>query len=180
MKRNVISNAWALAAALRAVRYFVAAIAVTALLQANAVAQTGIPTIPTVELTEKAARDALKAYHEMRETFEGQEISDNDAKSMAQAMMLHTKAQSIVQSHGFADPNEWHTTLISFVLAYGAIREGNLEKMKTSIAQLEATPGLPEETKKQMMDQMRALIPSDNNIAVTKAVSADPDFAGGF
>ena len=67
--------------------------------------------------------------------------------------------------------------LTSFIIAHTAAVEGKMEEMKASLQQLRDTPNLPEATKEQMIAQLSALLPSEQNLAVAESVSGDPEFA---
>lgn len=147
----------------------------------NANAQTTAPSaapfLEQIELTDENAKNALRAYDELRTKYKDQVPAGSDARAFAQALMIRGVVTATLAKHGFSDTSLWYRTLISFILAHNAGVKGNLADMRKSIQQMRDTQGIPEETKQQMIAQMSALIPSEQNVAVAATVAKDPDCA---
>lgn len=137
----------------------------------------GVGILDQVELTEDDAKRALRAYIVLKEKYKDVAPAGSDAQSFAQAMMAHGALTSTLTEYGFADIQAWYRVLTSFIIAHTAAVEGKMEEMQASLQQLRDTPNLPEATKEQMIAQLSALLPSEQNLAVAEAVSADPEFA---
>ncbi len=147
-------------------------------LESQAQTTPGLGVLEQVELTEDAAKSALRAYAELKAEFKDQAPAGSDAQTFAQAMIARGTMTTALAKHGFSDVQAWYRTLTSFIIAYSAGVEGKMEDMKKSMQQLRDTPNLPEATKQQMIAQLSALLPSERNLAVAQSVSADPEFAG--
>lgn len=160
----------------------VALAAVLNLADTAAHAQSATPNMAAsalqqVELTDEAARNALRAYLELKTKYEDKAPPGSDAQALAQAMMAMGAISATLSKHGFSDTETWYRTLISFIIAHTAGVEGKMSDMQKSMQALRENTSIPEATKKQLMAQLSALLPSENNLAVAKSVSEDPEFA---
>ncbi len=144
------------------------------------VAQTdasGMPVIEQVPLTYDSAKNAMLAMRELKAAYGETAPPTSEAQAWASAMAMNAGAQAIVQNHGFDDTAHWHKTLMSFIMANLMDEEGQGGEMAQMIAQLENNDQIPESVKEQMLERFRALMPSEDNLAVARDVAADPECA---
>jgi hypothetical protein len=140
-------------------------------------AQTAAPFLEQIELTEDAAKNALRAYAQLREDYKDQAPPGSDTQAFAQALIARGAITTALAQYGFSDTDAWYRTLISFIIAHTAGVEGKLAEMRRSLQQLRDTDSIPEDMKEQMIAQLSGLIPSEHNVAVATSVAADPEFA---
>ncbi len=136
----------------------------------------GIPHIPKTELTESSAKGAIDAYLAMKEKY-GTDTPEPDMKgSAATAFTNLAGVEQIIKGQGFSDTNEWHKTLVSVAMAYGFAKDGKQGEIDESIAKLKNNPQIPAAIKEQMLATMSGIRPSENNLAVVKALLGNSDY----
>ncbi len=145
--------------------------------QVHAQTSPATSVLEQIDLTEDAAKSALRAYMELRADYKDQAPAGSDAQTFAQALIARGALASALARHGFTDTNTWYRTLTSFIIAHSAGVDGKMAEMQKSMQQLRDTPNLPEATKEQMIAQLSALLPSEQNVEVAKSVASDPEFA---
>lgn len=131
-----------------------------------------------VELTEDSARRAIDAVILIEEKYDEEtlqrlgELDPEDAEGQIPASIAND-----IRSFGFNEAGEWSTTVRSVGFAYMAIQDDNLAEMEAAIAEIEADTSMPEELRARMLAMFTSMIPSQNNIDVVTALTADPDYA---
>jgi hypothetical protein len=145
--------------------------------QAPSANMGGMPRIPTVELTDESAKNAIDAYLILREKY-GDEIPPaNQAQAATEGMAAAADVNSVVTGKGFKDTQDWQKAITSVVLAQGFLKKGDSADMDKKIAELEANPQIPAAYKQQMLGMLKNMRPSENNLKVVKALMADPAYA---
>ena len=61
-------------------------------------------------------------------------------------------------------------------MASGFAEKGNAAEFDEKMAEMQANPHIPEAYKKQMMETMKKVRPSENNLRVVTAVRDDPEY----
>jgi hypothetical protein len=136
----------------------------------------GMPDIPTVELTEKSAKNAIDAYLLLREKYGDKLPPADEARAMAEGAKAMADMNAIVTEKGFKDAQEWQAAITSVAMASGFAEKGNAAEFDEKMAEMQANPHIPEAYKKQMMETMKKVRPSENNLKVVTAVRADPEY----
>jgi hypothetical protein len=136
----------------------------------------GIPKIPTVELTDESAKNAIDAYLTLREKY-GEKIPPaNQAQALKEGMASVEDVNAVVTGKGFGSTEDWQKAITSVALAQGFLKEGGTGDMDKKIAELEANPQIPAAYKQQMLGMLKGMRPSDNNLNVVKGLLADPTY----
>jgi hypothetical protein len=139
------------------------------------------PPSPPVELTADTARRAIDTYLEVQEKYGDRAIDDpSDAKAIADTMKtegIYDKVTSDVTHHGFSGVEDWAKTFTSVGLAASFVREGqDAGSVDRQIADLEKDEAVPQAMKDATIAMLRQMRPSENNIAVAKALIDDPAY----
>lgn len=172
-------------------KHFVAGVvAATALSAATVAAQNpGLPgsaiadrvagakPVPQVELTESSARGAIDAYMAIRDKYGDEMPALKKGRTSLDALDTLQGVESIVGGHGFTDTSDWNNTLVSVAMAYGFNKEGRSEEVEKSIAKIKRNAELPDTLKQKMIAMIEGVRPSENNLAVVKALMADQTYA---
>ena len=168
------------------VRFLIAYLALAVLAASVAVAQQpsfsipmtgGKPEVPNVELTEESAKNSIDTYMILREKYEDKVPLGNNLEALNQGTEAWADINSIVAGNGFKDAGEWQKTIISVVLAQNFLKKGAGQDMDTEIAKMQANQEIPAAVKEQMLNVLKSMRPSDNNIKVVKQLLADPIYS---
>jgi hypothetical protein len=141
-------------------------------------AKGGMPKIPTIELTDKSAKNAVDAYVILRENYGDKLPPANQAQALAQGMVAAEDLDKVVTGNGFKSPEDWQKAITSVAVAQGFLKKGNnAADIDKKIAELEANTQIPAAYKEQMLGMIKSLRPSENNLTVVKGLLADPTYA---
>jgi len=135
-----------------------------------------MPRIPSIELTEKSAKNSIDTYFTLREKYGDTVPPANNSQALIQGMRASADVNAIMAGNGFKNAGEWQKTITSVVLAHGFLKKGNRNDMDTQIAEIQANPEIPPAVKQQMLSSMKSMRPSDNNMNVVKRLLADPTY----
>jgi hypothetical protein len=134
------------------------------------------PKIPTVELTEKSAKNAVDAYLKLRATYGNKIPPANKMQSIAEGTAAMGDVHATVTGHGFGNTADWQKAITAVALAYGFNKDGNPNDLDRQIAEMEANGQIPAAYKKQLIDSLKSVRPSDHNLTVVKALLADSTY----
>lgn len=137
----------------------------------------GMPRVEQVQLTDETAKAAIDSYLEIKEEYGSDAVPKTKMGAVAKGAEVNAGVSSIVGKAGFAGVPEWQKTITSVALAYGAVKEGTAGDLDDSLAKIDANPQIPEGMREQMKAMIQSTRPSANNIAVMKAIAADPAYA---
>jgi hypothetical protein len=142
--------------------------------------QSAPPAIQ-VELTADAARRAIDTFLEVQEKYGESALDDpSNPKAIADTMKtagIYDKVNADVTHHGFSGVEEWAKTFTSVGLATSFVREGqDPGSVDRQIADLEKDEAVPQAMKDATIAMLRQMRPSENNIAVAKALIDDPAY----
>ena len=144
--------------------------------QGSAPLMGSIPKVPTTELTESSAKQAVDAYLILREKYGDKVPPANQSQAMAQGMKAISDIDAIVAGHGFQRATDWQKAITAVALAYGFSKDGKGAEMDQKIAELEANTKIPAAYKQQIIGSMKSLRPSANNLAIVETLLADPTY----
>lgn len=134
-----------------------------------------MPAGQTVELTTDAAKRALDAFAEVRESHADEEMQDYDS---LEAFVRETEAgkrlEADIQAHGFSDVGEWSAIIMAIGFAYDAVLEGHESDVEQQIETLRDDHTLDESLRRDLIASLSALIPSENNKQVLRDLLEDP------
>jgi len=130
-----------------------------------------------VQLTPDSARNALLAYRDLKQRFEGEAPPAGETAAWGAALAASADYRAIVQEHGFEDPDLWYRTMISVVIAHNTQKDGRLEEMRRSMEEIQNNDQIPDSVKEQVLARYAPYIPSDENLAVASELAGDPDYA---
>ena len=136
---------------------------------------------PQVELTADTARRAIDTFLEVKGKYGDNALDDpSDPKAIADTMKtegIYDKVKSDVTQHGFSGVEDWAKTFTSVGLAASFVREGqDAGSVDRQIADLEKDEAVPQAMKDATIAMLRQMRPSENNIAVAKALIEDPAY----
>lgn len=136
---------------------------------------------PQVELTADMARRAVDTFLEVQGKYGDNALDDpSDPKAIADTMKnegIYDKVKSDVTHHGFSGVEDWAKTFTSVGLAASFVREGqDAGSVDRQIADLEKDEAVPQAMKDATIAMLRQMRPSENNIAVAKALLEDPAY----
>jgi hypothetical protein len=134
------------------------------------------PQLQQTELTESSAKGAIDAYLSIKEKYGDDTPAFNAKRPTVEGYAALKGIEGIVGGQGFSDTSEWHTTLVSVVLAYGFAKEGKAGEMDKAIADIKANAQVPETLKQQMIAMIAGVRPSENNLAVVNGLMGDSDY----
>jgi hypothetical protein len=134
-----------------------------------------------VELTPDAARRAIDTFLAVQSKYGESALDDpSDPKAVAQTMKtagIYDKVTADVTQHGFSGVEDWARTFASVGLAASFVREGqDTGSVDRQIADLENDEEVPQAMKDATIAMLRQMRPSENNIAVAKALIDDPAY----
>lgn len=136
----------------------------------------GMPKIPTVELTDQSAKNAIDAYLVLREKYGDKVPPANQQKALAEGSAAWADINGVITEKGFKSPEEWQKTITGVALAQGFLEGGKADDMDKKIAELKANPQIPAAYKQQMLGVLESVRPSENNLSVVKGLLADPTY----
>src|SRR5262245_16386524 len=133
------------------------------------------------ELTADAARRAIDTFLEVQGKYGESALDDpSDPKAIADTMKtegIYDKVTADVTHHGFSGIEDWAKTFTSVGLAASFVREGqDAGSVDRQIADLEKDEAVPQAMKDATIAMLRQMRPSENNIAVAKALIDDPAY----
>jgi hypothetical protein len=139
------------------------------------------PPATQVELTADAARRAIDTFLEVQGKYGESALDDpSDPKAIADTMKtagIYDKVNADVTHHGFSGIEDWAKTFTSVGLAASFVREGqDAGSVDRQIADLEKDEAVPQAMKDATIAMLRQMRPSENNIAVAKALIDDPAY----
>jgi hypothetical protein len=139
------------------------------------------PPATQVELTADAARRAIDTFLEVQGKYGESALDDpSDPKAITDTMKtagIYDKVTADVTHHGFGGVEDWAKTFTSVGLAASFVREGqDAGSVDRQIADLEKDEAVPQAMKDATIAMLRQMRPSENNIAVAKALIDDPDY----
>jgi hypothetical protein len=139
------------------------------------------PPATQVELTADAARRAIDTFLEVQGKYGESALDDpSDPKAIADTMKtagIYDKVTADVTHHGFSGVEDWAKTFTSVGLAASFVREGqDAGSVDRQIADLEKDEAVPQAMKDATIAMLRQMRPSENNIAVAKALIDDPGY----
>jgi hypothetical protein len=137
--------------------------------------------VPQVELTADTARRAIDTFLEVKGKYGDSALDDpSDPKAIADTMKnegIYDKVKSDVTQHGFSGVEDWAKTFTSVGLAASFVREGqDAGSVDRQIADLEKDEAVPQAMKDATIAMLRQMRPSENNIAIAKALIEDPAY----
>jgi hypothetical protein len=140
-----------------------------------------VPPAVQVELTADAARRAIDTFLEVQGKYGENALDDpSDPKAIADTMKttgIYDKVTAVVTQHGFSGVEDWAGTFTSIGLAASFVREGqDAGSVDRQIADLEKDEAVPQAMKDATIAMLRQMRPSENNIAVAKALFDDPAY----
>jgi hypothetical protein len=139
------------------------------------------PVVSHVELTPDKARRAIDTFLEVQSKYGESALDDpSDPIAVAQTMKtagIYDKVTADVTQHGFASVEDWARTFASIGLAASFVREGqDAGSVDRQIADLEKDEEVPQAMKDETIALLRQMRPSENNLAVAKALIDDPAY----
>ena len=143
--------------------------------------ELSVPSAVQVELTADAARRAIDTFLEVQGKYGENALDDpSDPKAIADTMKttgIYDKVTAVVTQHGFSGVEDWAGTFTSIGLAASFVREGqDAGSVDRQIADLEKDEAVPQAMKDATIAMLRQMRPSENNIAVAKALFDDPAY----
>jgi hypothetical protein len=143
--------------------------------------ELSVPPAVQVELTADAARRAIDTFLEVQGKYGENALDDpSDPKAIADTMKttgIYDKVTAVVTQHGFSGVEDWAGTFTSIGLAASFVREGqDAGSVDRQIADLEKDEAVPQAMKDATIAMLRQMRPSENNIAVAKALFDDPAY----
>ena len=136
----------------------------------------GIPQIPSAELTEKSARGAIDAYLSLRDKYEDAEAPSGKVGAWAKGVEASADVAAAVKSNGFNDVGEWQGTIASIFVAYSSLKDDKRDEMKAKIKEMESNTQIPAAFKDQLINTMKSVLPSDNNMNVIQGLVNDSTY----
>jgi hypothetical protein len=136
----------------------------------------GMPKIPTVELTDQSAKNAIDAYLILREKYGDKVPPANQAQALTHTAASLADLNTVLTGAGFKTIEDWQKAITSVVLAQGFLKNGKGDDMDKKIAELEANTQIPAAYKEQMLGMLKSMRPSENNLTVVKSLLADPTY----
>ena len=158
--------------------FLAGAVLTAAALVAPASAQMGTQ----IELTAQSVEGIIASYPELKAAAKDLEAKyhvgkGDDVGSTWGAWLAYGDARArfdgLVQTHGFANFEEWVQTLVSVALAYSFAKNGpEMDAgMQQAVDSIQSNPNLSDAQKKMMIEQIQssmgavsALKPSENNL----------------
>jgi hypothetical protein len=139
------------------------------------------PNVSQVELTADTAHRAIDTFLEMQVKYGESAFDDpSDPKAFIESMKtagIYDKVAADVTKHGFTGVEEWAKTFASVGLAASFVREGqDAGSVDRQIADLEKDEAVPQAMKDATIAMLRQMRPSENNLAVAKALLDDPGY----
>lgn len=162
-------------------RHLLAAFIVVVISALSAPVHAQVPNMATgagmgqqVQLSEQSAKNAIDAYLVLKKMFGGDKMAATTGPGGALAGLAASKSfLATVRSHGFKDGLDWQRTLTSFIMTHSMVKEGKLAEFDQSIAKMKGNPSVPP----HVLEMMKRMRPTDNNIKVMRSVAADPAYA---
>lgn len=136
----------------------------------------GMPKIPSVELTDQSAKNAIDAYLILREKYGDKVPPANQAQGLADGTAALADMNRILTEKGFKSAEDWQKAITSVVVAQGFLEGSEGSNMDEKIAELEANPQIPAAYKQQMLGMLKSMRPSENNLTVVEGLLADPTY----
>jgi len=163
------------------IRALLAAFATVVILAMNPAAHAQAPAMPMgagampqVQLSEQSAKNAIDAYLALKKMFGGDKMAAITGPGSAIAGVAASRSfQATIRSYGFRNASEWQRILTSFIMTHSLVRDGKIAEFDRNIAAMQNNPNVP----KNVLEMMKSMRPSANNIKVMKAVAADPAYA---
>jgi len=122
------------------------------------------PNLNQVELTAETAR----------------RDDPSDPKAFIESMKtagIYDKVDADVKQHGFTGVDDWAKTFASVGLAASFVREGqDAGSVDRQIADLQKDEAVPQAMKDATIAMLRQMRPSENNLAIAKALLDDPAY----
>jgi len=136
----------------------------------------GMPKVPTVELTDDSAKNAVDAYLTLREKYGDKVPPADKAQGLQEGTAAMADINAVLSAKGFDSPEDWQKTITSVAMAQGFLKKGDAADMDKKIAELEANEQVPEAYKQQLVGMLKSMRPSENNLKVVKDLMADPTY----
>ena len=137
-----------------------------------------LPPIPSVELTIETAKRALDAYERVGTKYNDQGLADYDSlEKFVASTEAGKKLEAEVKEFGFSDISDWNAAITSVTTAYNTILHDQGEDIRNQIDAVKADKTLSQAKKNRIIASLNALIPSDNNKTVIKALMKDSVYA---
>lgn len=139
------------------------------------------PNLNQVELTAETARRAIDTFLEMQGKYGESAFDDpSDPKAFIESMKtagIYDKVDADVKQHGFTGVDDWAKTFASVGLAASFVREGqDAGSVDRQIADLQKDEAVPQAMKDATIAMLRQMRPSENNLAIAKALLDDPAY----
>ena len=134
-----------------------------------------------VELTVETARRVLDSVAAIRSTYPGLDLSDTSPEGGFMEAVAAAGHAAVLEAEvgraGFADVAEWSATVTALAVAAAMLEEGeDPAAIAAQIGELERDDTMPAELKAATIDMLRSMLPSDANLAVARAMLADPAY----
>src|SRR5262245_11018372 len=137
--------------------------------------------VAQIELTADTARHAVDTFLELQGKYGENAFDDpSDPKAFVDSMRtanIYDKVDVDVKQHGFTGVEDWAKTFASVGLAASFVREGqDAGSVDRQIADLEQDEAVPQAMKDATIAMLRQMRPSENNLAIAKALLDDPAY----
>jgi hypothetical protein len=137
--------------------------------------------VAQVELTAETARRAVDTFLELEGKYGENAFDDpSDPKAFVDSMRtanIYDKVDADVKQHAFTGVEDWARTFASVGLAASFVREGqDAGSVDRQIADLEQDEAVPQAMKDATIAMLRQMRPSENNLAIAKALLDDPAY----
>ena len=147
---------------------------------AQAQQMPGIEQVDHVALNEKLARQAIDATLFIRKNYSDHRFSEADPTTMISAMKeqgVYKKMTVELRKFGFNSPESWSKAAMSTAVAVGFTKNGDGADMMAQMEAMQASSGMSEEMKAQMMATINAIMPPKQNIKIARIILRDRKYA---
>jgi hypothetical protein len=137
-----------------------------------------IPLIETIELTPDIAKRALDSYLLVKEKYKDAELENYENFQDFVDKAEQGKAfEADIKAAGFANVNDWNLAITTLGYAYSGTIDDQSADIKQQIEELKTDTEIAQDMRERMIASLNALVPSENNRTIIKALMADPAYS---
>ena len=137
-----------------------------------------IPVVETIELKVDTARKAIDAYVLVREKFKDAELENyENLQDFVDAGAVGKAFEADIKAAGFANVNDWNTTVTTISFAYANVVDDQTDDIKLQIEEIKTDTDMAQDMRERMILALNAMIPSDNNRKIIEEMLKDPVYA---
>lgn len=137
-----------------------------------------IPVVETIELKADKARKAIDAYVLVREKYKDAELENyENLQDFVDGSAVGKAFEADIKAAGFANVNEWNTTVTTISFAYANVIDDQTDDIKLQIEEIKVDTEMAQDMRDRMILALNAMIPSDNNRKIIEDMLKDPVYA---